>query len=48
MLVDAAKASHIALAIRLMIATGARNEAALQLTWDRVDFDRRMIQLRNP
>lgn len=47
-LVAAAKASHIALAIRLMIATGARNEAALQLTWDRVDFDRRIIQLRNP
>lgn len=47
-LIEAAKAPHIALAIRLMIATGARNEAALQLTWDRVDFDRRMIRLRNP
>jgi len=47
-LVEAAKAKHIALAIRLMIATGARNEAALLLTWDRVDFERRMIQLRNP
>lgn len=47
-MIDAANAPHIALAIRLMIGTGARNEAALQLTWDRVDMDRRMIQLRNP
>lgn len=47
-LIEAAKAPHIALAIRLMIGTGARNEAALQLTWDRVDFERRMIMLRNP
>lgn len=39
---------HVKLAILLMIGTGARNEAALQLTWDRVDFDRKMIQLRNP
>ncbi|MCV0393903.1 MAG: site-specific integrase [Rhizobiaceae bacterium] len=48
MMVDAAKAPHIALAIRLLIGTGARIEAALQLTWDRVDIERRMIQLRNP
>lgn len=47
-LIDAVKAPHVALAIRLMIGTGARNEAAMQLTWDRVDFDRRMIRLRNP
>jgi integrase len=47
-LIAAAKTPHIALAIRLLIGTGARIEAALQLTWDRVDFDRRMIQLRNP
>lgn len=47
-LIDAAKAPHIALAVRLMIGTGARNEASLQLTWDRVDFERRMIRLRNP
>ncbi|MGJ7039206.1 integrase [Shinella sp. BE166] len=47
-LMDAAKAPHIDLAIRLLIGTGARIEAALQLTWDRVDFPRRMIQLRNP
>ncbi|RWO22862.1 site-specific integrase [Mesorhizobium sp.] len=47
-LMDAANSPHIKLAIMLMIATGARNAAALQLTWDRVDFARRMIQLRNP
>lgn len=47
-LIDAANVPHVTLAIRLMLGTGARNEAAMQLTWDRVDFDRRMIQLRNP
>lgn len=47
-MLDAANAPHVRLAIMLLIGTGARNEAALQLTWDRVDFDRRIIQLRNP
>jgi integrase len=47
-LIDAANVPHIALAIRLLIGTGARSAAAMQLTWDRVDFERKMIQLRNP
>lgn len=47
-LMDAANVPHIRLAIIFMVGTGSRNEAAMQLTWDRVDFDRRMIQLRNP
>lgn len=47
-LMEAAKVGHIALAIRLMLATGARVSAALELTWDRVDFERGMINLRNP
>lgn len=47
-LVEATSAPHIALAIHLMIGTGARNEAALQLTWDRVNFTTGMIHLRNP
>jgi integrase len=47
-LMAAANTPHIRLAILLLISTGARSAAALQLTWDRVDFDRRMIQLRNP
>lgn len=48
MLMEKANVPHVRLAILLMISTGARSAAALQLTWDRVDFDRRMIQLRNP
>jgi len=44
----AANAPHVALAVKLMIGTGARSEAALQLTWDRVDFERGVIHLRNP
>lgn len=47
-LMNAAKVPHIKLAILLMIGTGARNTAALELTWDRVDFTRKMIDLRNP
>lgn len=47
-MMEAANAPHIALAIMLMIGTGARSEAALQLTWDRVDFARGIIHLRNP
>jgi len=47
-LIEAASAPHIKTAIYLMIGTGARNEAALQLTWDRVNFDTKMIHLRNP
>lgn len=44
----AARAPHIRLAILLLIGTGARISAALELTWDRVDFERGMIRLRNP
>lgn len=47
-LLAAANAPHIKTAIYLMIGTGARSEAALQLTWDRVSFDTGMIHLRNP
>ena len=47
-LMKSAKVPHIKLAILLMIGTGARNTAALELTWDRVDFTRKLIQLHNP
>jgi integrase len=47
-LLEKANAAHIKLAIQLLIGTGARSAAALELTWDRVDFARRMINLRNP
>jgi integrase len=47
-LLDGAKVPHIKLAVLLMIGTGARNAAALELVWDRVDFQRGMINLHNP
>lgn len=47
-MIDAINAPHVGVAIMLLIGTGARSAAARELTWDRVDFDRRMIQLRNP
>lgn len=37
---------HINVAIRLMLGTAGRVGAVLELTWDRVDFDRRQIDLR--
>src|SRR3972149_4937818 len=39
-------APHIKLAIVLMLATAARVTAALELTWDRGDFERGEIELR--
>lgn len=47
-LLQAAQAPHLRLAIMLLIGTGCRIGAALELTWDRVDWSRRMIHLRNP
>lgn len=46
-LVDAAQ-GHIRLAIMLMLGTACRVGAALDLTWDRVDLDRRQIELALP
>lgn len=37
---------HLRLYIILALATGARNGALLDLTWDRVDLSRRLIELR--
>lgn len=39
---------HVRLVIHLMTGTAARIAAILDLTWDRVDFERRLIHLRNP
>lgn len=47
-LVDGASAPHIRLALVLLISTGARAGAILDLTWDRIDFDRGVIDLRLP
>ncbi|WP_420793510.1 tyrosine-type recombinase/integrase [Roseinatronobacter alkalisoli] len=45
-LVNAEAEPHVKLAIILMLTTAARITAALQLTWDRVDFARGQINLR--
>lgn len=39
-------APHTKIATRLMLSTAARVTAVLELTWDRVDFDRGQINLR--
>lgn len=41
------KAPHIKLFAQLAVATGARSTALRELTWDRVDLERRLIDL-NP
>lgn len=45
---DAAAMPHVRLFIVLAITTAARAGAILDLTWDRVDLNRRRIVLRNP
>lgn len=47
-LIDAATMPHIKLFIVLALATGARNAALLELTWARCDFERGLIDLRDP
>lgn len=47
-LIEAADMPHIKLAIRLMLGTAGRVGAILDLTWDRVDFERGLIRLDNP
>jgi len=42
-LVAACKAPHIRLFVLLAVTTGARRDAILDLTWDRVDLERRRI-----
>lgn len=48
MVIANAKAPHVRTAMHLMLATAARVTALLELTWDRVDFKRRLIYLRKP
>lgn len=47
-LLKGSEAPHIILFIILAVTTGARSNALIDLTWDRVDFERRIIDLRNP
>ena len=46
-LLNAEAQPHILLAIRLMLSTAGRVGAILDLTWDRVDMERRRINLRS-
>ena len=46
-LLDNAQAPHIKIFLQLAVGTGARTNALLDLTWDRVDFDGNIIIL-NP
>lgn len=45
-LIDATREPHIRLALILLLGTGARVGAVLDLEWDRIDFDRGTINLR--
>lgn len=47
-LLDGCSAPHIRLAVILLLATGARVGAILDLTWSRVDMERGVIDLRLP
>jgi len=47
-LIDAAEFPHVRLYVILALGTGGRNAALLDLTWARCDFDRNLIDLRNP
>lgn len=47
-LVDAAKSPHVRLFLILGLATGARSNAILDLTWDRVDFTHGTVDYRPP
>lgn len=47
-LIDGCAAPHVRLAVILLLATGARVSAILDLTWERVDFERGVINLRLP
>lgn len=47
-LIDAAAWSHVRLFIILAVTTAARSGAILDLTWDRIDMERRKVMLHNP
>jgi integrase len=44
-LLDGAVRPHVRLFLQLAVATGARSNALLDLTWDRVDFGRGLIRM---
>lgn len=47
-LFDAATVPHVKLTAVLLYTTAARSSALLGLTWDRCDFEREQIDLRDP
>lgn len=47
-LIDTATLPHVRLALILLLGTAARVRAILDLTWDRVDWQRGQIVLRDP
>lgn len=47
-LLEGARLPHSKLFLILAVSTGARMSAVLQLTWDRIDFERKLIYLRKP
>jgi len=47
-LIGACQSDHLRLFIILALSTGARAMALFDLTWDRVDFERGLIDLRAP
>jgi integrase len=47
-LLSATNYPHLTLFMILAVSTGARSNAILDLTWDRINFERRLIDLRNP
>jgi len=47
-ILDVTKAPHCKLLFNLLLYTGCRQGAALSLTWDRVDFQKRNIDFRIP
>ncbi|MEM8588739.1 MAG: site-specific integrase [Pseudomonadota bacterium] len=47
-LFESAKSPHVRLFIAIALGTGARSRSILDLTWDRVDFDRGRIDFQEP
>lgn len=47
-LIDACEMPHVKLFVVLALSTAGRAGAILDLTWDRIDFERGKIDLRNP
>lgn len=45
-IVDNCRAPHVRLAVILLLTTGGRISAILDRTWDKIDFDRGVIDLR--